>query len=100
MLSIDSSTYINEGTATVGRFVIHFESNTNEADYMSSSDLGQVIQYIRNIDKVFFTDFGFKDPAYEKGETKCHIYIVFLYNLCIEFQKYKHQGGYCSCKQY
>lgn len=74
--SVMAKKYSNEATVTVGRFVIHFESNTNEDDYMSSSDLSQVVQYVRNIDKVFFTDFGFKDPAYEKGKTKCHIYFA------------------------
>lgn len=55
---------------------ILFESNANESDYMSLSDLSKIITYVQNIDKAYFSEFGFKDPAYESGETKCHIYFA------------------------
>ena len=72
----DDITYVDEKTETVGRFIIHFESNANESDYMSLSDLSKIITYVQNIDKAYFSEFGFKDPAYESGETKCHIYFA------------------------
>lgn len=43
---------------------------------MSLSDLSKIITYVQNIDKAYFSEFGFKDPAYESGETKCHIYFA------------------------
>ena len=41
-----------------------------------SHQISKIITYVQNIDKAYFSEFGFKDPAYESGETKCHIYFA------------------------
>lgn len=69
------NSYNNEGTLEKGMFTIHYEKDSTQPDYISTTDINKFATMVGNIG-TFYDNNSFNRPTFQNGQNTYHIFFV------------------------